>query len=83
MALWAAGDPNLRALLVVSVEPIRGLARLRVTLAPDDITAFDHAVSNEHLSRAHGYLRDEVAQALQRKRVPNLEFVLLPPLPRT
>jgi ribosome-binding factor A len=70
MALATASDPVLRDLSVATVEPRRGAASLRVVLiaAPGD----ELAIAADHAARAVGYLRAEVAAAIQRRRTPDL-----------
>lgn len=70
MALATASDPVLRDLTVATVEPRRGAASFRVVLAaaPGD----ELAIAADHAARAVGYLRAEVAAAIQRRRTPDL-----------
>ncbi|WP_337174507.1 ribosome-binding factor A [Paludisphaera sp.] len=65
-------DPVLQGLQVVNVEPAPDASRLSVALACDD----DQALSRveDHLARASGHLRAEVAQAVTRKRAPMLVY---------
>ena len=68
-------DEVLRELTVVSVEPAPHSGRLRVTvagLAPADATDFDAV--GEHLHRAAGLIRSEVAAAVHRRKAPELVF---------
>jgi ribosome-binding factor A len=68
-------DAVLRDLVVESVVPAPNSSRLlvTVTLAP---TAQDSDPSRaaEHLERARGRLRTEVAAAIHRRRAPDLMF---------
>jgi ribosome-binding factor A len=74
-ALAGCADEVLRDLHVVGVVPAAGGGRLLVTLArgvsatsrPDDLIA-------QHLARARGLLRSEVAAAINRRRTPELIF---------
>ena len=73
-----SGDPVLRDLVVASVVPAPNSARLLVTVAPapgaDDV---DPAVVLAHLDRARGLLRNQVAAAVHRRKVPDLTFRVL------
>lgn len=73
-ALLSSTSPILRELSVVSVEPTRGAAQLRVVVqqADDD---FDE--TQAALERATGYIRAEVTRSINRKHAPNLELVLV------
>ena len=74
-AFAACADEVLRDLHVVGVVPAAGGGRLLVTLAanpaapirPDDLV-------EQHLARARGLLRSEVASAINRRRTPELIF---------
>jgi ribosome-binding factor A len=74
---WVLGadrDEVLQALQVVSVEPAPSAARLLVTVraeGPDVATAL------EHLERATGRLRCEIAASIHRRRVPELTFQVM------
>ena len=68
-------DDLLRDLFVESVRPAPDSMHLlvRVCLATS-ATAIDANQVLDHLHRAHGRLRREVAAAIHRKRVPELTF---------
>ena len=74
-SLAGCADEVLRDLHVVGVVPAAGGGRLLVTLAtnpsspirPDDLI-------EQHLARARGMLRSEVAAAVNRRRTPELIF---------
>lgn len=70
--LAECGDPVLQGLRVLNVEPSPDASRLAVALACDD----DEALSRveDHLARASGHLRGEIAQAVTRKRAPVLVY---------
>jgi ribosome-binding factor A len=70
--LAECADPVLQGLRVLKVEPAPDANRLAVALTCDD----DEALSRveQHLSRASGHLRGEVAQAVTRKRAPMLVY---------
>ena len=73
-ALAGCGDAVLRDLVVVSVTPAPNSSRLLVTLSPAPGAAPDAEQVHEHLGRARGKLRGEVASAIHRRRVPDLTF---------
>jgi ribosome-binding factor A len=76
--LAECGDTVLQALRVLDVEPAPDASRLLVTVAPDEFAPGDmdpHRI-HEHLSRASGHLRAEVAGAITRKRTPVLVYRL-------
>jgi ribosome-binding factor A len=70
-------DPLLAGLVILEVEPAPDASRLavRVLLGPD----VDMEAARAALSRWKGGLRAEIAQALQRKRTPELVFDVLAP----
>lgn len=71
-------DEKVRELVVASVEPIAGAGQLRaIVLAP---TASFEALQpyRDGLDRIHGYVRTEIAQFVNRKRAPEMTFVVLP-----
>jgi ribosome-binding factor A len=74
-ALAGCADGALRDLSVVAVTPAGG-GRLLVTLRPNGA---DPATARDHLARAHGLLRREVAAAVHRRKAPDLVFQVLVP----
>lgn len=69
------GDPVLQSITVDAVTPAPDATRLRVTvLAPADVGR----AAVERLGRARGRLRREVAEAIVRKRAPELVFHVIP-----
>ena len=71
--LPSCGDGVLRELAVAGVEPAPNSGRLRViVMVPDG--GPDRADAANHLSRAAGMLRAEVASAIYRKHAPELLF---------
>lgn len=76
LALADARDPFLRDLVVAAVVPRRGAACLQVTL---EVPA-EHPVAEvqRRVQRAVGWLRSEVADAIERKRVPELIVIVVP-----
>lgn len=76
-ALASSTSALLRDLYVVGVEPLRGAALMRVLVCTGGVQN-DYQRINETLRRARGYLRAEIAQSIHRKRVPTLQFTLVP-----
>jgi ribosome-binding factor A len=76
-AFLGSANPILRDLYVIGVEPLRGASLLRVLVTIDG-QDYDNKQIEQALSRAQGYLRSEVAYEVHRKRVPGLEFVVVP-----
>jgi ribosome-binding factor A len=64
-------DEVLQALQVVSVEPAPNAARLLVTVRAEGV---EPAAALEHLQRAAGRLRCEIAASIHRRRTPELAF---------
>jgi ribosome-binding factor A len=76
------GDAVLRGLRVATVAPYPNASRLLVTVAPVDGRLTPDAgpkVVIEHLERASGHLRYEIAAAVTRKRAPLLHYRLAEP----
>ncbi len=76
------GDGVLRALRVAAVVPYPNASRLLVTVAPVDGRLAPEAapkVVMEHLERASGHLRHEIAAAVTRKRAPLMLYRLAEP----
>jgi ribosome-binding factor A len=74
---WECRDEVLQDLVIVSVTPAPNSSRLLVTVRqPPDC---DPDVVLEHLQRATGMLRAEVAAAIHRKCVPELTFQIAVP----
>ena len=76
--LAECGDTVLQDLRVVDVEPAPDASRLLVTVAVDGLLQDrqDRGRVHEHLVRAAGHLRSEVASAITRKRAPVLVYRL-------
>jgi ribosome-binding factor A len=74
--LAECGDSVLQGLRVLDVEPAPDASRLLVTVAPEGAAdGFARpATVQDHLSRASGHLRSEVAGAITRKRAPVLVY---------
>jgi ribosome-binding factor A len=75
------GDAVLQDLRVLDVEPAPDASRLLVTVAVDGWPRRDVDPSRvyNHLARAAGHLRGEVAGAITRKKAPVLVYRLAPP----
>ena len=77
--LAESGDDQLRELLVTSVRSAPTASRLLVTvLLPAEAAAGADQV-REHLRRASGWLRGEVAAAINRRKAPDLTFQVAAP----
>ncbi|MGL6097055.1 MAG: ribosome-binding factor A [Fimbriiglobus sp.] len=73
--LAGLADEVLQTLTVVSVEPAPHAGRLMVTVAvPATAAPADRSAAEQHLARAAGLLRTEVAAAVHRRRAPELTF---------
>jgi ribosome-binding factor A len=77
--LAECGDGVLQALRVLDVEPAPDASRLLVTVAVDGLPEekLDPGLVHDHLTRATGHLRGEVATAITRKRAPVLVYRLV------
>jgi hypothetical protein len=73
--LAASRDAVLRELVCLSVVPGRG-SSLVVTVEVDD--GVDPWMVRRKLVTASGYLREELASSIHRKRTPELTFEVLP-----
>ena len=73
------GDAVLQALRVLDVEPAPDASRLLVTVGVEALSKekVDPDRVHDHLSRASGHLRSEVASAITRKRTPVLVYRLV------
>jgi ribosome-binding factor A len=72
LVLWECGDDVLRELAVESVQPAPTSARLLVTLSAPPGT--DEADVLRHVDKAVGWMRQEVAAAINRRKTPELTF---------
>lgn len=70
-------DDVLRELGVIAVQPAPDESRLLVTVAPTLPGACDPIEVFNHLHRALGKLRSEVASSIHRKKLPELTFRFL------
>jgi ribosome-binding factor A len=74
-ALAGCGDAVLSGLQVMSVVPAPNAGRLLVTVAAAPSAAeHDATMVTEHLRRAAGLLRSEVAAAIHRRKMPELTY---------
>jgi ribosome-binding factor A len=74
-ALAACGDAAVQAAAVLAVEPAPHTGRLRVLVgAPADV---GRAAVEAALARAAGYLRADVASAINRRHAPELVFEVI------
>jgi ribosome-binding factor A len=72
----ATGDDRLAACSVEAVEPLPGGNRLLVKVGvPPDLSAIE---VSQRLSAAAPVLRTEVAQAITRRKVPELVYLPVP-----
>lgn len=74
--LAECGDPLLQGLRVLGVEPSPDASRLSVALACDEGGSVSRV--EDHLAKASGHLRGEIAQAITRKRAPMLIYHIAP-----
>jgi len=75
--LAGLADGVLQNLMVVAVEPAPNTGRLLVTVAaskPADATDFTTNEVLEHLTKATGRIRTEVAAAINRRKAPELAW---------
>lgn len=75
LALAECHNPLLAALWVESVEPAPTASRMRVIVSADIDTDGDAIL--DALTHARHFLRRQVAGEINRKRVPELSFVLM------
>jgi ribosome-binding factor A len=77
-ALADCRDEVLSGLVVTAVTPAPHAGRLRVFVAAAPSAAVrDTAIAQEHLRRAAGLLRAEVAATIHRRKTPELAFALV------
>ncbi|HEY4239477.1 MAG TPA: ribosome-binding factor A [Kofleriaceae bacterium] len=74
LALATAHDARLQSLIIIDVQPAPDASRFGVFIeAP---RGSDRAVITAALEHASGRLREEIARSLQRKRTPELAFIV-------
>ena len=73
-AVGECADPAVQALTVLQVTPAPHTGRLRVTLTLPADGSVGRAEAEAALARAAGRLRGEVADAVHRRRAPELVF---------
>jgi ribosome-binding factor A len=74
IALGSCGDPMLSGLSVESVDPAPDAGHLLVTVSFTVDPIPDPLRTLERLQAATGWLREEIAGSISRKRVPELIF---------
>ncbi len=74
LALGGLSDPVLNDLLVVEVRPFPDSTRLLVTVCSATGDALEPATVLQHVDRASGRMRESVAAAVHRKKLPELIF---------
>lgn len=72
----ASGDPGLLDLELVAVEPAPDASRLRLVFCPRE--GADLRLAEQALGRSWPWLRSVVAEAIHRKRCPELDGVIVP-----
>jgi ribosome-binding factor A len=79
LALAGSADPLLRDLGVIAVEPAPDAHRLRIIVGPiaPGVT-IEPALALAALAERSGYFRAQIAQAVIRRRVPELTFTVAP-----
>lgn len=84
LIMGAAGNWRLSLLKAVAVLPTRGGARYTVLYAPaegwaDEVESGNPVVDAQALfNRSRGYLRRELAESLNLRRMPELDFAPAP-----
>jgi ribosome-binding factor A len=73
LSLAASADPVLRELWVVAVSPAPDASRVRVQISTFD-PELPPGIALAAVKAATGWLRSETAQAISRKKVPELCF---------
>lgn len=68
-------DPVLLGLYVEEVTPAPDASRVLILVRVDE--EHDPAVAKERLESIHSWLRQEVAHSINRKRTPELSFLVL------
>lgn len=76
LALAESSDPALYGLWVMEVESAPHGGHVRVLLQAQRGDALDEVQAK--VEARHGYLRQQVGEAIHRKKVPSLSFVVLP-----
>lgn len=75
--LAGCGDAVLQAVVVTGVEPAPHTGRLLVTVELPADAGIDRAAAENHLRRAAGLLRTEVAATIHRRYAPELTFAVV------
>lgn len=72
-------DPEVASLIVKHVTTAPDASKLRVTLSPSPLNELTDPQSLlPRIERVRGVLRTEIARAINRRRTPNLLFVIEP-----
>ncbi|HEV3143934.1 MAG TPA: hypothetical protein VGZ47_08635 [Gemmataceae bacterium] len=77
LTLVGCADPILQDLLVVDVRPAPDSTRMLVLVRSATLTHLSLAEVQDHLERARGLLRQEVAGQIHRRKTPDLVFDVL------
>ncbi len=77
LTLAESADPSLNGLWVKEVQPAPHIGHLRVLVQAG--RGEDPNRIHSKLEERGGYLRRQVGEAIHRKKVPSLSFVVLPP----
>ena len=78
LALGSSADERLRELLVVDVLPAPNASNLLLLVQSSSAHAAPEEEMNQALAKARGYLRSAAAEAITRKKTPNLTVRFLP-----
>ena len=76
--LLESTEECLQKLSLLTVEPAAGTSVLRVAVMAGTANGTELSAQREALERLRPYLRGEVAQAVSRRRIPELVFALIP-----
>ncbi len=74
----ACGDPRLKSLAILSVEPLPGGSKLIVVVSAPVADRAELSALEQALQKASGLLRSVVASDIHRKRAPHLTFRVVP-----
>ncbi len=81
LALAECDNPVLQSLMVEAVEPAPNALRLRVEVSEcvaDNDRPLNEKRVKEALRKARAYLRHQIASEINRKKVPELTFHVVP-----
>jgi ribosome-binding factor A len=77
LAFSGCADPVLNDLLIVAVRPAPDSSRLLVLVQSASGVPVTQSLLLEHLERAKGMLRQEVARSIHRRKTPDLTFAFV------